>query len=175
MSAGTNTPSTLVHPVICHADGRRTQRGELSFFTTELNRLGAWKSQNYFDVPAESYHAGWVTGYRCAAELLEALEQGQKINMTWVIRDVIEAGQDPAGTPGRRGASVAFMEIMGEAIGFTAQHGRNAPWMARKIEHAEGRRVYWATREAEERAEFSARMKAARQAKRAMQSNEVAA
>ncbi|MEO6319433.1 MAG: hypothetical protein ABIR56_02060 [Polaromonas sp.] len=163
--------------MVRHADGRRTQQGELSFFTIELNRLGACKSINYFDVPAEEYCAGWVTGYRCAAELLAALEcsDGPPIDVTRVIEDAIQAGNDPACKPGRRGASAAFMEIMVEAVKFMGKHGNNGPWLERKIERAERQRDYFAEREARHRAEFSTRMKAARQAKRTTQAEEVAA
>jgi len=164
------------HPIVRHADGRRTQRGELSFFTRELNRLGGFKSESYFDVPAESYTDGWVTGYRCAAELLDALERGVYIDVSWVIRDATEAGKESGGKPSRRGASAAFMEIMVEAIGFTVRHGRNGPWLAGKIANAERQRDIWDAHATEQRAKASARMKAQRQAKRTAQSaNEEAA
>jgi len=177
MSAATNTPCTPVHPVVRHADGRRTQRGELSFFIIELNRLGAWKSKNFFDVPAEEYCAGLVTGYRCAAELLAALEctDGPPIDVTRVIEDAVHAGNDPACKPGRRGASAAFVEIMVEAVKFMAKHSNNGLWLERRIERAEKQSDYFAERDARHRAEFSTRMKSARQAKRTAQAEEVAA
>ena len=181
MNAVTTTTTTPVHPVIRHADGRRTQRGELSFFTRELNRLGNCTAWNYFDVPEEEYSDGLVTGYRCAAELLAALERGNRpfIDVGMVMRDAIKADSDPSGKPGRRGASAAFMEVMAQAVTFMAKHANNALWLAGKIEKAEKQRDAWAARKAahkaEQRAEFSARMKAARQAKRTQQAEEVAA
>ncbi|NDP61070.1 hypothetical protein [Polaromonas sp.] len=177
MNAATTTPFTPVHSVVRHADGRLTQRGELSFFTIELNRLGAFKSENCFDVPAEDYCAGWLTGHRCAAELLAALEctNGPRIDVTRVIEDAIHAGNDPTGKPGRRGASAAFMEVMAEAVKFMGKHGNNRPWLERKIEMAEKQRDFYAEREARHRAEFNTRMKSARQAKRTKQAEKVAA
>lgn len=177
MNAATTTPCAPVHPVIRHADGRRTQQGKLSFFTIELNRLGNWKSENYFDVPAEDLSAGFVTGYRCAAELLQALERGDMppIHLGWIIRDAISAGVDPGHKPGRRGASMAFIEIMVDAFKFMAKHGKTEQWMGRKIGEAESQRDYWAKCKAEERADFLLRMNASRQAKRKAQADEVAA
>lgn len=177
MSAATTTPSTPVHPVVRHADGRHTQQGELSFFTIELNQVGGWKSKNCFDVPVEDYCAGRVTGYRCAAELLTALalNHGPHIDVGKVIKDAIYAGRDPSSKPGHHGASAAFMEVMVEAIQFMGKHSNNGLWLGRRIVEAERQRDFFAEREAQRRAEFSIRMKAARQAKRTTQAEEVAA
>lgn len=167
--------STPVHPVVRHADGRRTQRGELSFFTIELNRLGGWKSKNCFDVPVEDYCAGWVTGYRCAAELLTALalNHGPHIDVGKVIKDAVDAGGDPSCKPGRHGASAAFMEVMVEAIQFMGKHSNNGLWLERRTVEAERQRDFFAEREAQRRAEFGTRMKATRRAKSTAQAEAV--
>ena len=166
MNATTTTPAPL-HPVIRHADGRRTRRGELSFITTELNRLGNFKSQDCFDVPAESYVEGWVTGYRCAAELLDALARDVEVNVRQVVKDAVQASADPRDKNGRRGASAGFMEIMAEAVKFMGRNAHHGRWMADKIETAERQRIHWAQIEAEQNAAFRVRMKAQREAKRA--------
>lgn len=158
------------HPVTRHADGRRTGRGALPFFTIEFNRRGGRKSQNLFDVPVEQFTDGLLTGYRCAAELMATLKKrdrcGPAIHLSKVIEAVIEAGKDSASKPGRAGASVAFMEVVTDAVKFMADYGETAPLLAAKIKDAEKGCAYWAALQATERADFVQRMKAAREAKR---------
>ena len=62
----------VAHPIIRHPDGTRTRRGALSFVTEEVGPAGGYKAERCFDVPQEDFYSGCVTGYRCAAELLEA-------------------------------------------------------------------------------------------------------
>ena len=105
----------VAHPIIRHPDGTRTRRGALSFVTEEINRVGGWTGERVFDVPAEDYYAGSVTGYRCAAELLEALARGYgpHIIKSYVIKAALQASDEPHGKPSRRGAGTAFLAIVG--------------------------------------------------------------
>lgn len=157
----------VAHPIIRHPDGTRTRRGALSFVTDEINRVGGWTGQRCFDVPAEDYHAGHVTGYHCAAELLEAIGRGYgpHIGVPHIIEAAIQARDEPCGKPSRRGAGSAFMTIVGDALTFMARHSKHKEFMAAKIAEAERLRAGMAELKAKEKAAFVERMKAARRSK----------
>lgn len=158
----------VAHPIIRHPDGTRTRRGAMSFVTEEVNRVGGWTGERYFDVPAEDYCAGSVTGYRCAAELLDALGRGYGPHVVkWqVIKAAVQASEEPHGEPSRCGAGTSFMEVIGDALTFMAKHSRHREFMAAKIAEAERWQATIAEREAKEKAAFVERMKAGRAAKR---------
>jgi hypothetical protein len=158
----------VAHPIIRHPDGTRTRRGALSFVTEECNRAGGWTGERCFDVPAEDYYSGSVTGYRCAAELLEALARGYgpHIIKSHVIKDALQASDEPRGKPSRCAAGSAFMEIVGEALTFMAKHSRHKEYMAAKIAEAERLQTTMAALDARDKAAFVERMKAAKAAKR---------
>ena len=155
------------HPIIRHPDGTRTRRGALSFVTEEVRRVGGWTGDRCFDVPEEHCYAGFVTGYRCAAELLDALARGYgpHIIKQHVIKAALQASDEPHGKPSRRGAGTAFMEIVGEALTFMAKHARHREYMAAKIAEAERVQATMAELDAKEKAAFVERMKAARLSK----------
>lgn len=158
----------VAHPIIRHPDGTRTRRGALSFVTEEINRVGCWTGERGFDVPAEDYYAGSVTGYRCAAELLDALARGYGPHFVkqHVIKAALQASDEPYGKPSRRGAGTAFMEVIEGALTFMAKHSRHKEFMAAKIAEAERLQATMAELEAKEKAAFVERMKAGRAAKR---------
>ncbi|MCO5358428.1 hypothetical protein [Acidovorax kalamii] len=160
--------SHATSPVIRRPDGTRTRQGALSFITHEVSRAGRWKGERSFDVRAEDDYTGYVTGYRCAAELLEALalEYGPHINRKYVIEDALQACNEPPGKTSRRGAGFAFMEIVVEALTFMAKHSQHKEYMAAKIAEAERLQVTMAALDAKEKAAFAERMKAAKAAKR---------
>ncbi|SDZ73798.1 hypothetical protein [Acidovorax soli] len=155
-------------PVIRRPDGTRTRRGALSFITKDIHR-GRWvKRVNSFDVPAENGCAGSVTGYRCAAELLDALarDYGPCIDKRDIIKAALQACNEPYGKPSRRNAGLAFMDIVEEALNFMAKHAKHREYMAAKIAQAEHVQAYMADHDAREKAAFVERMKAAKAAKR---------
>lgn len=158
----------VAHPIIRHSDGTRTRRGALSFVTEEVDPAGGYKAERCFDVPQEDCYSGRVTGYRCAAELLVALARGYgpHIIKSHVIKDALQASDEPYGKPSRRGAGSAFVEIVGEALTFMARHSLHREYMAAKIAEAERLQAALAEMEAKEKAAFVERMNAARAAKR---------
>ena len=158
----------VAHPIKRHPNGKRTRRGALSFVTEDVNRAGEWMGERGFDVPAEDWYAGSVTGYRCAAELLDALARGYgpRINRQSVIEGALMACAEPCGKPSRRSAGFAFIAIVEEALTFMAKHSRHKEFMAAKIAEAEQLRTAMAVLEAKEKAVFVERMKAAKAAKR---------
>ena len=154
----------VAHPIIRHPDGTRTRRGALSFVTEEVGPAGGYKAERCFDVPQEDFYSGCVTGYRCAAELLEALARGYgpHIIKQHVIKEALQASGEPYSKPSRRGAGSAFMEIVGEALTFMARHSLHGQYMAAKIAEAERLQATMAELDAKEKAAFVERMKAAR-------------
>ncbi|MCE1194223.1 MAG: hypothetical protein LWW96_18925 [Acidovorax sp.] len=158
----------VAHPIVRHPDGTRTRRGALSFITQEIGRGGWWKGERCFDVPAEDCSAGSVTGYRCAAELLEALarDYGPYIPVQHVIKAALQACDEPRGSKSRLSAGFAFMEVVGHALTFMAKHSLHREFMAKKIAEAERVQAYMAELDAKEKTAFVERMKAAKAAKR---------
>lgn len=156
------------HPVVIHPDGRRTRQGALSFITEEVNRLGGWIDERRFDVPAEDYAAGYITGYRCAGELLTALQRGYgpHIALNRILEEVMTAIKEPYGTRGRAGAASAFVSVVEEALKFFAKHALHAKFIGERIASAEISHAYCVEQEAKEKAAFVERMKAAKAAKR---------
>lgn len=155
-------------PIEQRPDGSRFRREGLSFCTVTLNRRSAYFSACYFDVPAESYAAGAVTGYQAAAELLRALKLGYGpavSRVAMILRDASEAGEEHAGKPSRRGAAAAFMEVMAEGIAFLGRHGKVGDWIDCKVREAEKVRDHFAAEDAVKGQLFAHRMQAAKRAK----------
>lgn len=69
--------------------------------------------------------------------------------------------------PSRRGAAATFMEVFGTSMALMAKHANNAEFVAQRIADAEKYHAHCLDQEAEEKAAFVARMKAAKEAKAA--------
>ncbi|MFC7462886.1 hypothetical protein [Hydrogenophaga defluvii] len=156
-------------PVVRRPDGTRYRKGPLSFITLELNRECKWNGARLFDVPAEDYGAGSITGYRCAGELLSALQRGYgpHIDIRGILDEVTAVQNEPFGRPSRRGAAVAFMEVVKESIVFMAKHGNHSEFLGRRVADSEKYHAYAIEQKAKEKAAFVVRMQAAREAKAA--------
>lgn len=151
-----------------HPDGTRSRPDPLSFVRQVQNARGKFSHWNYFDVPAQNYAEGVVTGYRCAAELLEALAlgYGPHIQLHHVLTSAAQAAEEGYNSVNRRAAAVAFLEIVEQALNFFAKHSVHRPWLADKIARAEQYAQDAAERQSIERAGFVERMKTAKAAKR---------
>ena len=123
-------------PVVFHPDGTRTRQGAMSFVRVEVNRVGGWLGERCFDVPPEDYNSGSITGYRCAGELLEALQRayGPHIHLTDILDEVMATQNGSYGKSGRRGEAVAFMEVVKVTMAFFAKHVHHADYVAARIE-----------------------------------------
>ena len=156
------------HPVIRHPDGTRTRQGALSFITQEVSRNGGWVGERCFDVPAEEHGAGFITGYRCAAELLQALQRGYgpHISVLNITEAAIQASNEKSGTASRRSAGYGFLAVLEDALRFTAQNSNHGLHIAQKIAEAERMNARNAEQDAREKAAFVQRMKAAKAEKR---------
>lgn len=162
----------VAQPVVVRADGKRVKPLGLSFSTSTVTARGAHVEYTHFDVPAQEYGAGSITGYRCAAELLAALQRGYgpHIDVPSIVREAAEATRHRSGTePSKVGAAVAFMSVVSEALKFLAQNSQHAEYIGREITKVERLNVVYDELEAEKKAAFVERMRAARAAKRASQ------
>ena len=152
------------------ANGVRKRRDGVSFITVEVGRHGGAKKARWFDVPDEEYGAGQITGYRAAAELLEALNRGYgpSISVGHILRDVFVAREEESfEKPSRRGAASAFTWVVDEALKFFAKKAKHGPWLDGKVAHAERTNAWFAETEIKEKAAFAQRMKEGKAAKKA--------
>lgn len=155
----------VAHPVVRHADGTRTREGALPFITEVISGRGCVTGERYFDVPAEDYGAGNLTGYRCAGELLKALQRGhgQHICLSRILEEVTAANTDePVRQPSRRGSAAAFIGVVEEALVFFAKHARHQEFLAHRVAEIEKYQAYCAERDAADKAAFVQRMRQAK-------------
>lgn len=157
-------------PTETKPNGERRRQNGLSFTTYTLGRSGGIKAFNSFDVPAEDYGQGRITGYRCASELLDALKRGYgpHIDLGRIIEDAIKTAPEGFGRNTRYGAATALLDMVQMAVKFLATNGQYEGWIARCIEREEKNKAYWGEQEAKKKAEFVERMRSARAAKRAV-------
>lgn len=153
----------VLPPVVVHQDGTRTRATVLGFVTEKVNRIGSYQSCNHFDVPAEIAGTGEATGYRCAAELLDALarEYGPRIWTRSIINDVVLATKESR-DGSRYFAATAFLHVVAEALCFFAKHAKHQNWLAAKIQDAEAHGAANAAEKARKRVEFVERMREAK-------------
>ena len=154
--------------LVKHTDGTLSRPNPLSFMRRVETARGHFVKFTYFDIAAQDCLDGAATGYRCAAELLEALAIGHvpHISLRHLMTEVVEAEKEAYSGVNRRAAAAAFAEVTGEALMFFAKHANHRSYINSKIANAEAYKERIASQHAIERAEFVARMKAAKSAKR---------
>jgi hypothetical protein len=158
-------------PVTVHPDGTHSQQdGPLSFVREYKTKRGKWIKENWFDVSAQDYLHGGITGYKAAQELIEALCTGRcegRIHVRHIIREVGEAlvNESFDGT-NRHAAASAFASFVSEAVTFASKHANWEAWFQSRIEGYQKHLDYQTAKDAQARADFAIRMKAAREAKR---------
>lgn len=162
-------------PFVIHQNGTQSRPSPLSFTRDVQTTRGRWLKSNYFDVPAQEHGEGTITGYHCAAELLEALGLGYGpfIPMRFVLQEVVEAAKGGGEGASRSAAAKSFLDVAGDSLGFFAKQSSHRAYIQRKIANAERYRDELAEERAMERVEFVIRMKAAKEAK--LKAKEIAA
>ena len=160
---GHTTPEFANHP-----DGTQSRPDLLSFVRRVQSARGKFLRWDHFEVPAQDFYQGAVTGYQCAAELLEALAlgHGPHIQLNRLLQSAAQASGEGFQKTNRRAAGNAFMEIVGEALNYFATHTMHRPWLAKKIDGAEQDAQEDDERLAMERTEFVQRMKAGKAKKK---------
>jgi hypothetical protein len=141
------------------------KRGPLSCITRQETTRGAWLSDNCFDVPAEDYGEGNLTGCRIAAEFMRAAAEGKKgFDPLDVIKDACKA-LDERDKSGRRGAAVGFMRTLEELLVGLAPAVMRTGYIENQIEQSLKWRRETAERKAAEGLDFARRMEIAKAAK----------
>ena len=149
--------------------GRRKvviKRGPLSCITHTQTTRGRHIASNSFDVPAEEYGDGNLTGYRIAAEFMLALQTDSRgFNALDVIEEACAALQERDIETGRRGAAVGFLRTIEEVLIAGARYTRHQQHVGDKVERhlANGRER--AERKEAAKLDFRRRMEAAKAAK----------
>jgi hypothetical protein len=153
----------------------------LSFVSTTYTKRGRYIGTNYFDVPAESYGDGNVTGQRAALELMRDIKaNADKLGYLGLAQPVMEAVARAMDGPltadkSTKGAAVGFMDTVLEYFRFGVCAADVETHMtggiARQIE-SNRRLDEWY---AERKADSIKRMVATRKAKREAMQSEVAA
>ena len=162
-------------PFVIHQNGTQSRPSPLSFTRDVQTTRGRWLKSNYFDVPEQERSDGAITGYQCAAELLDALSLGYGpfIPVHFVLAEVVKAAKGSFYGASRSAAATSFLDVAGDALGFFAKHANHRAYIHRKIAGAERNRDELAEERAMERVEFVIRMKAAKEAK--LKAKEIAA
>lgn len=141
---------------------------ELPFITfTEQPGRNALELSNWFDVPAEDYGPGSLTGMQAFGEYMAAQRAGVQFHHPSVLEGVFSALQESADVPSRRGAAVGFVAVMIEWQQLAAGLVDPAGLVAFKRARLQQWLALDATREARQRADFPARLRAARDARAA--------
>lgn len=157
-------------PVTEHPDGTRSQQdGPLSFVREYKTKRGKWIKTNKFDVPAQDYLHGGITGYRAALELIEVLKSDgdtMRLGHHLIIEEAFRAQvNEPFNGTNRRAAASAFTSFVSEAVTFASKHANWGAWFQSRIEGYQKHLDYQTAKDAQARADFVIRMKAAREAK----------
>lgn len=141
------------------------------FFVREVKP----KHRDLFAVPeGEDYESGNITGTRAARDFMAALAAGVDEGDTYLVAGqkrydpmhVIKAAVSHLDGP-RRGAAVGFLRSLENMLIFAAVRCAHQDYFKHRIESMERRREETIELNAQEKAEFVARMNAAKAAKRA--------
>lgn len=154
--------------LVKHPDGTLSRPNPLSFMRRVETARGKFVKFTYFDVAAQDCLDGAATGYRCAAELLEALAigHGPHISLRHLMTEVVEAEKEASSGVNRRAAAATFVEVTQEALIFFAKHASHRSYINSKISNAEAYKQRIVNQHAIARTEFVERMKVAKTAKR---------
>ncbi|MDT3680430.1 MAG: hypothetical protein ROZ64_16540 [Burkholderiaceae bacterium] len=147
--------------------------GALPFITTSYGKHGKYLARSEFDVPAEAYGDGWLTGMEAAAQFMDAIRENRPyFSIASVLEAVAKARDDSTGWQcvGRCGAATGFLAMIEAMLRATARDYDCGAWIReRRDEQAELHAEAEASRQAEQAERnraFVARMQAAKQAKR---------
>lgn len=159
-STGTTTQNTHDHT-------------SLSFVKVEYKGPRKQRLTDWFAVPAETYVAGNITGYKIAGEFMAWLKNQPSNYATGLcVRDVMEAAfealEEPSqfDKPDRRGCAVTFLDAMTAFLMFAATHCDHQAYLAGRVQRSADWARESAQMEAERNRETGRRLAAARKAKR---------
>ena len=174
--AAAAVPPPMLPPLALDSAGTRRVpvKGAVSFVRDEVTPRGRFINRHHFDLAAQRYGAGGVSGVLAAAELLRMVRAnfgGANHHVTMAMtRDVLISAAKAADLsgmePSRAGAAFDFVRFMAELVLAAATHPNIEPFIAETLERAQHDATRWDRFLAERRATFVERMRAARAAKR---------
>ena len=156
------------------APARRTvkTRGAISCITVERTARGRYVGIEHFDVPAEDYGDGNMTGYRLASEFMAAIKAGTPGfgSLQVILAACKVLGERDYGTSGempksRCGAAAGFLHTLNSLLVWVARSGIHEGFIEQIIENGTEWRRKCAQTERDERANFARRMEIAKAAK----------
>lgn len=153
-------------------DGSVKELRFLSFQSTTFTKRRRYIRSNHFDVPAQTSHAGYMTGVAAAKEYLQALSiHGfDNAHLISIISDMEIRLGTASKDPSRRWAASGFLDQLGEMLVFAAKHCDHQKYFQQKIQMLETSHeknlVFCEKRLQEQRVEFVERMRVAKAAKR---------
>lgn len=140
----------------------------MSFWTIRETARGRFLSACPFDVPAQSYGDGFVTGLHIAVEFFEALARADlNVGVGSVVSEAFVASQESSHGTSRRGAGCGFLHAITQCLHSAAPMLNVREWAEREINAMQRFEEGEARRRAERNRDFAIRMGAARAAKRA--------
>ena len=144
-----------------------TKRGALSCIAETWTTRGRYVGRTYFDVPAETYVAGNLTGLRIAAEFMQEAETANPDSSALfdVMKDAFGALGEPDEAFGRRGAAVGFLRVIEQYVIAAARTMPHEQFIAQRIEWLVDYEREYAERVKAEKMEFARRMEIAKAAK----------
>ncbi|WP_114970219.1 hypothetical protein [Rhodoferax ferrireducens] len=144
----------------------------LSFVTRVETKAGKFVSENNFDVPAQAYWDGALTGVKMASEYMAAisLRNFECTSLMSIVRDmatclVAEADQE-LGTPKRGNVAVAFLRELECMLRFSAKHCNHQQYFSDQIAQQTLDIQAWEEKNQKKKTAFSERMREAKKAKR---------
>lgn len=153
------------------ADGSRKVIGPLSFQSRRYGPKGALLEISSFDVPAMGYYQGAAAGYRAAGELMAFAHRHHGAEPFYAIRNSMKAaaalGSADVDTESPAHVAAGFFEAMAHLLTSAGRQNPNKKWIESKADHYDRSATEERDWRAEEAANFSARMKAAKAAKKA--------
>lgn len=150
-------------------NGEQRELSELSF-AYEVTREAGSKKRTYrsvrFDVPSLHYYEGRELGMRMAAEVVDFYRNHQTANLN--ILGILREAMDLKGSDYDKAVSAnvasGFVEVLSTLIRVGAMN-LNPAWLDQQIKRQGVLHEEWVIDREERKAEFVARMKAAREAK----------
>jgi len=145
------------------------QHAGLSFWTVTKTARGAVVCDRPFDVPAQGFAGGCVTGLRVFLEFMRALRASEvsRFDTGRVMEAAFEAAKEPEVQASRYGAAYAFLGAIARPLQAAAEWFEFDSIIHGEIEAIEQHEAKHQQHLGEKRAAFVLRMKAARQAKAA--------
>lgn len=143
----------------CFQPGRKASKGKPAV------------PRNYFAVPNEDYADGEVTAIKLFREILTRMKADpdrtsrNHLSPAGIFQDMAKA-MDEKFEGSRRGAAMSFAWLLSDAVLFLARTGNFEVCLDAKLADAESYAVRESIRKKKDRAAFTERMKAAREAKR---------